>query len=140
MSAMPNGRLLLIAAGVTVAAAIVTAVTLEPPHQHRAYKLDGYRMLDLSALEAGVNRYWKRHQVLPASLEVLAAEPGFGAVKDPEPGAAYEYEVTGRDSFRLCATFASASRAPERHPGVPQYQWLHGAGRQCFDRTVKDSG
>ncbi len=136
---MSAGKLLLAAATLAVVAAIAAAVMLEPPHRQREYRLDAHRVSDLAALDAAVNLYWKRHGALPTTLEALAAEPGLSALKDPETQAAYGYEITGSQSFRLCANFASGSRATDRYAGAPQLQWAHSAGRQCFDLMIKES-
>lgn len=142
MSALTNGKLLLCAAGFAVVAAIAAAIALEPPHQQREYRLDANRERDLASLDRAVNEYWKRRRVLPANLEVLAADLALGNThKDPETDAAYIYEVTGKQSFRLCANFARASRDTERYAMVGrQFEWAHESERRCFDRTVKDSG
>lgn len=138
MSAMTTGKLLLGVTGVAVIAAVIAAVTLEPPHVQRELRLDTQRVGDLSALDRAVKEYAKRHDALPPTLEVLAAEPGLASMhKDPETGIAYAYEITGKRSFRLCANFARESRAPNRH--FAQFEWAHGAGRHCFDHDVKDT-
>lgn len=137
MSAVTAGKLLLGAASVAVFAAVIAAVTLEPPHLKRQYRLDDHRTSDLAAINRAVSEYWKRHSALPPSLAVLAAEPGMDIEhKDPETAIAYEYQVTGKGTFRLCANFAQDSRAARRR--ATEFEWAHSSGRQCFDRVARN--
>ena len=119
-----------------VIGAVVTAILLDPPGVQRQRKMDARRVEDLSSIQRATEEYWNRHKVLPTDLATLAKEPGLRvAATDPDTGSPYVYEVTGLNSYRLCAVFAfdSSERA-----AVPYYSvtWAHGAGRHCFDLTI----
>ncbi len=137
---MTTGKLLLCATGVAALAAVGAAVMLEPPHVQREYRLDDRRERDLAALNGAINEYWKRRHALPPNLETLAAELALGSThQDPATGVAYLYEITGNNSFRLCANFARDSRETDRYTyAARQFEWAHGSGRQCFVLTAKD--
>ena len=130
-----------LAAAVTavVLAAIVAGIlTLGSPGVQRQRRLDERRVADLAHIASAVTAYWQRHSSLPADLASLANEPGLRVnARDPETGAAYVYEVTGADLYRLCAVFAFDSAADSAVPArVLALDWAHGAGRHCFDLRV----
>ncbi|HEX7156555.1 MAG TPA: hypothetical protein VF229_05020 [Burkholderiaceae bacterium] len=132
-------RLLAVVATVVVAGAVVAGVAMmdSPAHQ-RQRKLDARRVEDLTRIQSSVNAFWRLHKALPQDLQSLAREPGFGQkIVDPETGAAYDYEITGADAFRLCAVFAADS-ADQQNPAYPvgQLNWAHGAGQHCFELKV----
>ena len=83
--------------------------------------------------------------MLPANLSDLDDSLlGIIVPVDPETGGPYEYRVTNDLSltFELCATFTAESTNDQR--AIPQiyppksrdYNWQHGAGFTCFERTI----
>src|SRR4030095_1899714 len=124
---------------IVIGAVIAAIVVLGPPSQQRKRKLDQRRIQDLMNIERTVNVYWQRHKALPSDLATLSREPGFSPpTSDPERGSAYEFKVTGIDSFRLCAEFSFDSKEDPQ----PRYysvtgSWEHGAGRQCFEVSIE---
>src|SRR3989442_6601914 len=122
-----------------VAAVVAAIVILGPPSQQRKRKLDQRRIQDLMNIERTVNSYWQRHKTLPTDLVTLSREPGFRpSMSDPESGSAYEFKVTGTDSFRLCAEFSfDSAEDPQPWYYPPKGSWAHGAGRQCFELTIQ---
>jgi len=126
-------------AGVTIAA-VIAAISLDPPGTQRMRRMDTRRETDLNAIESAVNDYWKRHAELPANLARLESEPGIHIVaSDPQSGQSYSYEVTTLKTYQLCAEFALDSKTEPRTNMMPSTAgWAHAAGRQCFDLSVKD--
>ncbi len=119
-----------------VISAVVTAILLDPPGIQRQRKMDARRVEDLSSIKRAIEEYCNRHKVLPTDLATLAKEPGLRvAATDPDTGSPYVYEVTGPNSYRLCAVFA---RDSSERSAVPYYSvsWAHGPGRHCFDLTI----
>lgn len=115
------------------------------PHQARLARFDVRRASDLRSIQNDVVDYWRKKEVLPASLAALS-DPlsGYKVPKDPATGASYEYIVGQGLSFQLCATFARANENP-----TPSYfagqrisgdrlksSWAHPAGHYCFNRTI----
>lgn len=141
MSAGNGGRWIAVAAGVVVVATVVAAiVVMGSPSAQRAAKLDGRRARDLDRIVDVIGHYVARERSLPPDLATLAREPGRRlAIVDPVDGSPYAYEITGARTFRLCAVFvtdtAKSMAGNERRGGD---EWHHGAGRQCFDRKVKE--
>ena len=140
MSAAPGlgktGRTLMVAAGVVVIGAVGAALlVMDSPSRQRAERLDGIRVDDLRQLSLRIDTHAEVHDRLPERLAVVSGGPG-RAIADPGTGQAYEYEITGDRSYRLCATFETAQQA-EPHD-IYRDQWRHGEGRQCFDREVED--
>lgn len=132
-------------AGVAVLAVIVSGfVIVGTPGELRDVRLDRERVSDLQNIQGQVINYWQRKDALPETLVDLE-DPiaGYAAPTDPETEAIYTYEVTGPLSFTLCATFAAESREDGldvRYPIKPvngiDESWTHGAGEECFDRTI----
>lgn len=86
------------------AVAVAGLITVGTPENARQDSRDNKRILDLRRLEAAVHcraggglpeRIEPRHELCPDLPDDLS---------DPLTAAAYDYEVTGARSFRLCAT------------------------------------
>ncbi len=134
MSARGSAKLLAVVVSAVVATVVIVAIVIIDPPTQRLTALDERRVEDLQAIEQGIDLYWREHQTLPSDLTALFAAPGLSPPKDPESGAAYEYERVGERSYRLCVTFARATSEQER----PSWSlpWAHRAGRFCFDRKA----
>jgi hypothetical protein len=148
---MPNrSKLLVSLASLLVLAALVTGfMQAGSPMKVRAMRFDERRINDLSSIQSYVTyNYWQQKGEVPNSIEALK-DPisGFYVPNDPETGAAYTYQKTGPQSFKLCANFSLPS-TDEKGSGsetikIPSYayppineNWKHGKGNTCFDRTI----
>ncbi|MBC7988034.1 MAG: hypothetical protein H7Y19_00415 [Luteimonas sp.] len=140
MNEARNGRWLMIAACLVVAATLAAAIlVMGSPAVQREAKLDQRRIADLTRIARLADGYFERSGKLPPDLAILANQPGRRlSIADPVDGSPYAYEVTGNRTFRLCAVFATDTaktfEAPERWTD----EWSHGEGRQCFDRKAND--
>lgn len=116
------------------------------PFAERARRFDERRVQDLETIQWQVVSYWQRKGKLPAEMDTLRDEiSGFVPPRDPENDVAYEYRTLDPKhlTFELCATFGAAGRsaasaAPQSvplGPATPE-NWVHGAGRVCFERTI----
>lgn len=117
----------------TIAAAIMVMGT---PGEQRTARIDDRRVDDLQTLDYAIRAFAEKRSTLPPDLATLAREPGRQLpLKDPESGAPYEYRVTAKGAYQLCAVFttdtAQARSAPARGA------WTHGIGRTCFDRALR---
>jgi hypothetical protein len=132
MSGPTPGKWLAIAGGMAMLAAVVAGLSLlgSPAHQ-RALRLDNQRVSNLRTLSTFIGSELDRKKVLPSSLAALGV--GGSVSTDPVTGTPYRYEVTGKDAFRLCATFDAASEDDGRTPHAVD-GWKHTAGPQCFTR------
>lgn len=125
---------------VVIAALVGGFVVAGSPMAERLYRIDDQRVNDLSSLQYQLTYYWQAKQKLPATLDDLQ-DPltGFSVPTDPETGAPYEYTVSGKLGFELCATFAKETRQAMNatRPAAPYGEsWQHEAGRTCFPRTI----
>lgn len=129
-------RVFLWGAILAVAAAVLAGfILLESPAEARQRELDSQRIRDLDRLSGMARVYWQRHERLPETLDALSAEPGLNVpLRDPD-GQPYEYRTLGQARYEVCARFARAS--PERRTDHWEGRWSHGAGRQCFPRSVQ---
>lgn len=126
------------------------------PAKQRAIRFDNERVSDLTNAQWQVVSYWQRTGKLPAALADFKDEiSGMGVPNDPETGLPFEYSVTGRNSFELCAIFDLPSQDTQGRG--PNYGygggmggtypvkdgsndvWSHPAGRTCFKKTIDPS-
>jgi type II secretory pathway pseudopilin PulG len=130
-----NGRAAAIAVACVVIAAAGTAIWLHPPSEARALALDRMRLERLADLDNALDAYYRVHNALPPRLETLRAGPNFvpdNYWHDPVIDRAFEYDVIGGDTYRLCAIFERASNEAEGISDKP-----HRAGRSCFENRVR---
>jgi len=113
------------------------------PAKQRDIRFDEQRISALQQIENSAANYWQQKFVLPKDLNELNAI-GYAIPKDPETGSQYEYAITGKLSFRICAVFKtilsldSAEENKYSREGlavVPQ-NWAHGVGNTCFDIAI----
>ncbi len=138
MSGPGVGRGLVIAATVVVAATVIAAVAvIGSPSAQRQARLDERRVQDLRQLEAAVEAYARREGRLPESVDMLDQATGLDpSLSDPVSGVPYAVEPRDARRYRLCADFATDTRAQNRR-GLPvDAGWRHPAGRHCFEHAV----
>ncbi|TCV97208.1 hypothetical protein EC912_101203 [Luteibacter rhizovicinus] len=134
-----NGvRLLAVVVSIVMVVAVVAAICVEGTPQHqRELRTDKIRIADLDRLSVAIRAYEGTKGVLP---ETLAASGAVMAIVDPVTGAPYEYGITGKSTWRLCATFAEPSEPEARDTFVVEGAFhlprQHVAGRQCFDQKI----
>lgn len=144
-----------VVAGLVALVSIVLGfMVIGSPAAQREYRLDMQRTSHLQDAQWQIVTYWQQKGTLPATLDELRDPIRSTMIPvDPATGEAYEYTPTGPLSFDLCATFSRESRNAKRpigssstypmpirdvyHPGGPEGDnWQHGAGRECFSRTI----
>lgn len=133
-------------AGVVVALSIAAGFFIVgTPGQARHYRLDEQKVSDLQNIQSQIITYWQQKQALPATLADLSDPLSyFSLPMDPQTGASYEYTVTGKTSFSICATFNADNQSGSPMVSQPmkpvgtygQDNWSHGAGHTCFARTI----
>lgn len=139
-------KMLWLARGVLVALAgfvIGGFFLMDSPAEQRKMKLDDQRTADLWTIQAAVENHWWEQQALPETLEEL--NPGLLIPVDPATGSAYEYTRTGAGTYEVCATFTNATKDQSAQQRTAPYIdapyqrdfYLHDAGRDCFERSVK---
>ncbi|MEK7138362.1 MAG: hypothetical protein AAB787_02520 [Patescibacteria group bacterium] len=137
-----------------VAIAIIAGFfVLGTPQAERMRKFDDIRVNNLQEIQWQVIGYWQTKKVLPDNLDLLINETqGTRPPVDPETAVAYEYEIiTEKDlTFELCATFKTDNSTDQSStkegrtdvvympygPGDASWNWQHGLGRACFERTI----
>lgn len=136
--------------GAVFAAIVAGFFVAGSPFRQRLIRFDQRKVDDLINLQYQiVNSYWVPKERLPQSLDDLRDNiSGFAPPRDPETGESYDYRVLGPLSFELCATFNLPSekvRESFPEPAVPRGEfpvketketWEHGAGPECFERTI----
>lgn len=125
------------------------------PQDARLARYDAQKVSDLQNIQWQIVNYWQTKEKIPAKLADLS-DPisNYNLPTDPQTKQSYEYMVSGKLSFQLCANFNAESRKMMEggvQPTVPvsvmydkanvgfggeQSNWSHAAGRVCFDRTI----
>jgi len=134
---------------VLLASIILGFVFVGSPARQRAVRFDDQRVNDLSMIQNQITVFYTNKRVLPAAVKDLNDSlSGFAVPADPVTGQGYEYIIKSPLSFDLCATFAaesvgkgtsspySAPIAAYRDFGPFGQNWMHKAGRACFERTI----
>ncbi len=119
------------------------------PATARLIQFDQQKISDLQNIQYQIVNYWQTKEKLPAALSDLTDNiSGYVAPLDPQTKNSYEYNVKNATdlSFELCATFNKEGgdinryyeqmQYPAIRDGQNSYNWDHGAGRVCFERTI----
>lgn len=132
------GKPLAIAVGVVALGTVVAAIYLMgSPGEQRRMRIDAGRVDDLAAIEEAVRAHAVEHERLPADLAALKHPGRVLLLEDREGRGAYEYAIVDPKRFRLCATFdTDTAKRPTIEYPASLAKWAHGAGRQCFTRTL----
>ncbi|MBI2013902.1 MAG: hypothetical protein HYS87_03695 [Candidatus Colwellbacteria bacterium] len=120
------------------------------PGSERTRRLDDQRVSDLSQIQWQVRDHFIKQGSLPTALNEIRDEFGGNVFipVDPETVEPYVYEVVDNKSFRLCATFKTATVTEETintpKPASREFEfsdsnWSHSAGYTCFLRTIDTS-
>lgn len=120
--------------GIMVLAAIVAGfLVIGSPTQIRLRRVDQMRVRDLTAIANHVAAYRKTHETLPQSLSGLVpSSPNYVVTPRNDPlGVPYEYSVTKKDSYELCAEFNEAAEDTSNSAYETVFS-KHSKGRQCF--------
>ena len=137
---------------IIIGSIIIGFVVIGSPRDQRERRYDNQRVSDLQTIQWQVVNYWQQKQVLPSKLDDLS-DPisGFVVPTDPQTHEQYEYEPgkdkAGKSFFRLCANFSKESQevtvpnqpmtfALDASGRKVNENWAHGAGNECFDRTI----
>jgi hypothetical protein len=126
---MSVNRVFAVASSLAVAMVLGVGLYLGgSPSEQRLIRYDERRVNDLRVISDSLQNRWNRTQALPASLDELVQGQEMSRVPvDPESGESYGFDLTGENSYRLCAQFSLPSVKP-----APGEFWAHEAGYQCF--------
>jgi len=135
----PAKNLAYAVSGLILLVIIASFAVIGTPGEQRMKLFDDRRVGDLQYLQSEIVTYWQGKDRLPDELAELE-DPlrGTSIPADPETGENYVYNITGDESFELCATFSAVSDTTTRANYYPygSESWNHGAGRVCFERTI----
>lgn len=137
------------AAGLLVILTIIAGFfIIGTPAQARVARIDAQKISDMQSIQWQIVNYYQQKQKVPATLDQLQ-DPisGYTIPNQPETGKPYDYKVHGNLSFELCADFGAVSTRQEglgtSEPASLRLKgdlgvgsWQHGAGTQCFLRTI----
>lgn len=117
---------------------------IDSPSVTREVRLDEQQIVDLQDIQWRIEAYYQETSSFPADYATLYVD--FPVPVAPEGRESYGYQITGADTYSLCATFAESTPATERSVAKPittdsdvylqNQNWEHGVGRKCFDRKI----
>ncbi len=118
-------------------------IVMGSPSRIRSLRFDSDRVSALQTIQWQLVNYWQQKGKLATTLADLE-DPisGFKVPLDPKTKASYEFILGAKNAFQLCATFDhessgfTASQMYTKPYGAEQDNWVHKAGRVCFDRTI----
>jgi hypothetical protein len=127
----------LVSLALIVGSFIGTFFIIESPMTSRLRAFDQTRVYNLSEVKYAIDDYYREYGKLPADLKELNVTRGNLPMNDPKTGQSYQYEISGNESYKLCADFDSANKGDQADYSYPgNNEFLHDAGHVCFDRKV----
>jgi hypothetical protein len=125
------------AIGMFVLSLALAAFVVGSPQAERLRRIDQRRIDDLREIAMTIRSIVKDDkQPIPKTLEEIASRSRGNMVdiRDPETGEPYRFEITGENTFNLCATFSAPRKSRN------EVFWNHTAGEQCFlfDLALKE--
>ncbi len=106
----------------------------------RSLRQDGERVNRLRNIGYQVTQSYQENKVLPKDLSVIDGKVFQGELSDPVSSEAFSYRVIDKKSYELCGVF-ELSNKDKKLLSSEVYQdpdWLHGSGKQCFQKKVED--
>jgi len=133
-----------VATAIVIGAISASLYHLEMPSEAREARIDNEQVLALQDIQWRTEEYYRTNKELPSDLPTLYGE--FPVPEAPEGRTAYEYKVTGGETYELCATFGRDSSPtgtdysiarPVTSPGLSKnFVWDYKTGEWCFEREV----
>lgn len=130
-----------ITAFIIIIASIVWGFSvLGSPRSQRLLKYDEQKVNDLMSIKSSVENFYSNKGILPKDFNDLSASNYYVSQTDSQTNQPYEYVVTGKLAYELCAVFNTAT-PPASKPNVYMrpigYEsWDHALGRHCFTETI----
>ena len=126
------------------------------PGQQRKERMDNLKISRISALSGAIERYYKKEETLPDTLNTLTEIDTYqshylydnDALNDPETEAQFEYKISDSNTYQLCSTFKtdtvnetrnkrSRSHGRYYYGYYSKIEWQHPKGQHCFTKNIK---
>lgn len=138
---MNSSRVFSLVASLLVLIAIVIGLIINgSPATLRLKRQDMRRVRDLNSISEGIENYYRRYEVLPPTLDGLAAAPytATNLLRDRENLKLFEYLIKSPTDYMLCTTLALPATDVAQSPNDEFYGAFipHGRGHQCIDFTI----
>lgn len=121
---------------------IIGLVLVGSPAKERQRRFDAQRVNDLSQISSAIDQFVEKNGKLPTELTALTRPDvvryySISSITDPETTKPYQYVITGKLSYQLCANFSQQSKAKNAFAQMSSYEraWQHPAGNKCFNLT-----
>lgn len=113
---------------------------LGSPRTQRLIKYDEQKVNDLMNITYAVQTHYSTNGVLPKDFVELAKLNYSLMTIDSQTQKVYEYSVTDKTHYELCADFNKATSDNNNRNNITlptgSVSWSHPAGRYCFPQTV----
>jgi hypothetical protein len=131
---------------------VVSLAHIETPSSVREMKTDQQMVGDLQDMQWRIEDFARSTEKLPETIQQMYGT--FASPTPPEGEEPYVYEVTGENTYKLCATFnqtvagqtvdmntkpQTADRIMMSPTAMNNYNWDYQAGYWCFDRTIEEA-
>ncbi len=127
---------------IVVVSVIWAFSVLGSPRTQRLYKYDEAKVSDIMNIDNAVQSYFGNKGVLPKDFVELSTINYYVNKIDSQNQKSYEYVVTGKNTYELCADFNKSSSDQTNIRDTYPYggpSWTHPVGRYCFSRDVSPS-
>lgn len=109
------------------------------PWEVRTRKIDQSRVSDIVTLKSRIDSYYSKNKKLPNSLSSLALNSYESDVtKDPETNKEYKYSKVNQDTYKICATFNTATDKNKDPYSYYGNEFEHPKGNYCFTLKISD--
>ncbi|TSC95530.1 MAG: hypothetical protein Athens101410_484 [Parcubacteria group bacterium Athens1014_10] len=127
--------------GIIIISFISALFMAESPAEARRKAYDQTVVSNLQEIKYSLDNYYQEYNSLPVSLNDLKSYRQYIKITDPKTGKAYEYRITGGNSYELCADFQTSNKEQRNNYYQQPYpydnnEFIYQPGRNCFNKKV----
>ncbi len=115
---------------------------IDSPFKVRQQKYDQAIINKFSQIDNAINAYYSENEKLPAALSDLLNGGSLyfiteNDITDPGTNKAFDYKVSAKDTYELCAVFQTANKEQGADKSFFfDTRYLHDAGYQCLKQRI----
>jgi hypothetical protein len=127
---------------VVLTALIASFFFIDSPTTVRLQKYDQVIVNQFSQIDSAINAYYGENKKLPENLDALLNGGSTyyligDDLTDPATGKFFEFKVSSKDAYELCATFRTENKSSLKDKSFyVDTRWLHDTGYQCLKQRI----